>query len=106
MFSSRQDRDLHYAVLTARLQPLRAIFSAGTKAQVYSSLFDEFLSQREFGLALEALCDYLLEPTVRPVNELELKEIASLHVLMEVEDQCLLRLRQKREQFEKAPNNR
>jgi hypothetical protein len=100
MLPAGQDRELHHAALKKRLDSLRAVFSAGIKAEVYSVLFDDFLSHREFGLALEVLCDFLLEPSVRPVSEVELNEIASLHSLMEVEDQCFLRLRKKRQDLE------
>jgi len=102
MLPAERDRDLHYSPSKTRLESLRAVFSAGIKAEVYSALFDDFLSNREFGLALEVLCDFLLEPDVRPVSELELNEIASLHALMEVEDQCFLRLRNKRQDLENA----
>ena len=102
MLPAERDRDLHYSPSKTRLESLRAVFSAGIKAAVYSALFDDFLSNREFGLALEVLCDFLLEPDVRPVSELELNEIASLHALMEVEDQCFLRLRNKRQDLENA----
>jgi hypothetical protein len=100
MLPAERGRDLHYAASKTRLQSLRAVFSAGVKADVYSTLFDDFLSNGEFGLALEVLCDFLLEPGVRPVSELELNEIASLRALMEVEDQCFLRLRKKRQDIE------
>jgi hypothetical protein len=102
MLPARQGRDLHYAALKTRLESLRGLLSPEIKAEVYSALFDDFLSNREFGLALEVLCDFLLEPHVRPVSEAELNEIASLHVLMEVEDQCFLRLREKRQNLENA----
>jgi hypothetical protein len=102
MSPREQDRHLHSAASKTRLESLRAVFSVGIKAAVYSTLFDDFLANREFGLALEVLCDFLLEPDVRPVSELELNEIASLHALMEVEDQCFLRLRKKRQDHENA----
>jgi hypothetical protein len=102
MLPRESGRDLHYAASKTRLESLHAVFSAGIKAEAYSALFDNFLSNREFGLALEVLCDFLLEPDVRPVTELELKEIASLHALMEVEDQCFLRLSNKRQDLENA----
>jgi len=102
MMPAGQDRGLHYAALKARLQSLRAVFSGGIKAEVYSALLEDFLPNREYGLALEVLCDFLLEPNVRPVSESELYEIASLHALMEVQDQCFLRLRQKRQDFDNA----
>jgi len=85
----------HYAALRALLLSLRAVFPAGAKAETYRSLFDEFLANREFGLALEVLCDFLLEPDVQSFGDVELNEIAQLHSIMKVEDQCFLRLRQK-----------
>ncbi len=100
MLAAERNRGLHYVALKTRLELLRTVFSAGIKTEVYSSLFDQFLSNREFGLALEVLCDFLLEPDVRPVSETELNEIASLHALMEVEDQCFLRLGKKRQDLE------
>jgi hypothetical protein len=103
MLPAERGRDLYYSASKMRLESLRAVFSPGIKAEVYSTLFDDFLSSRGFGLALEVLCDFLLEPDVRPVSELELNEIASLHALMEVEDQCFLRLRKKRQDIENAP---
>lgn len=102
MLPAEQNKTLRYAASKARLESLRAVFSGGVKAETYSILFDDFLSNGEFGLALEVLCDFLLEPGVRPVNEVELNEIASLHALMEVEDQCFLRLRTKRQDIENA----
>jgi hypothetical protein len=102
MLPTGQDRDLHYAALKTRMESLRAVFSTGIKTETYSALFDEFLAHREFGLALEVVCDFLLEPNVRPISEAELNEIASLHALMEVEDQCFLRLRKKRQDLENA----
>ena len=92
-------REEHYAKLKTRLESLRQVFPA---VKNYSSLFDEFITEFEFGLALETLCDFLLEPDVRPVSEAELEEIASLHKLMEVEDRCVLKLKKKRQDFEKA----
>jgi hypothetical protein len=99
MLPGERNRDLQYGALKTRRESLRAVFSAGIKAERHT-LFEDFLSNRESGLALEVLCDFLLEPDVRPVSELELNETASLQVLMEVEDQCFLRLRKKRQDFE------
>ena len=102
MLPAGQDQDLHYTALKRRLESLRGLFSTGIKQEAYSALFDEFLSHRELGLALDVLCDFLLEPDVRPITEVELNEIASLHALMEVEDQCFLRLREKRQDLDSA----
>ncbi len=91
------DRQSHWAELRTRLEALRPIFPSGGKGETFCTLFDEFLENREFGLALEVLCDFLLEPDVSPPSETEFNEIAALHALMEVQDDCLLRLRDKRQ---------
>lgn len=96
MSSVSPGREQHYALLKTRLESLRELFSAGSNSAEYCELFDGFLEHREFGLALERLCDFLLEPEVRPASDAELEEIASLHALMEVEDQCILKLKSKR----------
>jgi hypothetical protein len=92
-----QDRQSRGAQLRTRLEALRTIFPSGGQGETFCALFDEFVENREFGLALEVLCDFLLEPDVRPVTETELNEIGALHVEMEVDDQCFLRLRDKRQ---------
>lgn len=38
------------------------------EAAGYLKFFDDFLEEGEFGLALHALCDYLLEPDVPAVD--------------------------------------
>jgi hypothetical protein len=58
-------------------------------------LFDDFLANNEFGLAFDILCDSLLEPDTSPPTEAQFKEIALIHNLMELQDQYLLRLRDK-----------
>lgn len=100
MSSVRENFEPHYVQLRTRLQSLRPVFLEGSIAETYSALFDEFLAEEEFGLALETLCDFLLEKHARPASEIELNEIAALHALMEVEDQCFLRLQEKRQGFE------
>jgi hypothetical protein len=91
-----KDRQSRGAELRARLESLRPIFPSGGKGETFCALLDEFLENREFDLALEVLCDFLLEPDVSPPSETEFNEIAELHILMGVQDDCLLRLRDKR----------
>jgi hypothetical protein len=85
------------AELRIRLETLRPIFPSERKGETFCGLFDEFLENREFGLALEVLCDFLLEPDAPPPSETEFNEIAELHALMEVQDDCLLLLRDKQQ---------
>jgi hypothetical protein len=84
------------------LEALRSIFPPYPKGETYGALFHEFLENREFGLALHVLCDFLLEPDAPPPSETEFHEIATLHALMEVQDDSLLRLRGKRQASESA----
>jgi hypothetical protein len=61
----------------------------------YWALFDEFMREYEFGLALETLCDFLLEPTTEPVNREVIKKIDNLHTRMGEADDCVQRLNRK-----------
>lgn len=86
--------DLHRDLKT-QLQGLRdSIFSLQDDAR-YLGAFEEFLREREFGLALETLCDFLLEPTTPTVSSPLLKQIEDLHQLMSVKDACVQKLTDK-----------
>jgi|SRR5215467_10526898 len=100
-FDSR-NRDEHYAVLKTRLESLRELISANSDFNERLGLFGECLEHREYGLALETICDFLLEPNVRPVTDIELEEITALHRLMVVDDRCVLRLQKKRQELQKS----
>jgi hypothetical protein len=60
-----------------------------------SELFDEFIREHEFGLALHLICDHLLESTRQPATATLIQQIQALHVAMKVEDNCVPRLRAK-----------
>jgi glycolate oxidase FAD binding subunit len=90
------EREQLFARLKTRLESLRELFGAGSNYARYRAPFDEYLEQREFGLALESLCEFLMEPDVRPVSDPEMGEIASLHAVMGVADQCVSKLKKKR----------
>jgi hypothetical protein len=92
-----KNRESHWAELRTRLRALRPIFPSGGRGETYCLLFDKFLENREFGLALDVLCDFLLEADVPPPTETEFNQIAVLHTLMEVQNDCLLRLLDKRQ---------
>jgi hypothetical protein len=92
----------HYAGLRTRLHALRHIFPIGSRGETCCALFDEFLEHREFDLALDVLCDFLLEPDVPAPAENEFQQIASLHLLMQRHHTALLDLRDKFENSRKA----
>ncbi len=81
--------------LRARVEQLRPILADKQDAYGYLSLFDEFVREAEFGLALHAVCDCLLEPETPRPEPTTVERIRALHALMEIEDDCLDRLRQK-----------
>jgi hypothetical protein len=81
----------HYADLSTRLSSLRRLF-LGETAPGYLGLFDEFLEHAEFGLALETLCDFLLESVPR-LDGGDLAQIEALYALMEMDDTCVSSLR-------------
>jgi hypothetical protein len=85
----------HFELLKIRLRALRPLLSSAPGAKRYSDLFDEFLTVGEFGLALETLCDCLLEPEAPPIGGVELLQIEKLHTLMASDDSCVARLRDK-----------
>lgn len=89
------NREKHCALLKTRLEALRGLFFTGTNSAEYLELFDEFLEQREFGLATDRLCDFLLEADVRPVGKAELKQVEELYALMDAEDDRILKLKKK-----------
>lgn len=61
----------------------------------YSELFNEFIREHEFGLALHVVCDHLLESTRQPVTAILIKQIQALHVAMKIQDNCVAGLRAK-----------
>lgn len=80
--------------LEAKLAALRRSLPRELEAK-YSNLFDEFIQQHEFELALHTVCDYLLEPTTQPHADDILEQIQNLHAAMKIEDNCLADLREK-----------
>ena len=56
-------------------------------------LFDEFVREHEWGLALHIVCDYLLEPTTPSAPQGLIEQIESLHKTMEIQDSCVTELR-------------
>lgn len=60
-----------------------------------AGIFEEYIAHHEFGLALDIICDYLLEPSTPPTSASVLGQIAKLRELMEVEDDCFAKLQQK-----------
>ena len=87
----------HYAALTRRLQSLRPLFSLEGSDSSFCVCFDEWLDANEFELALDALCDFLLEPTTPGITSAVLDEIDSLFRAMDLNDHRVTALQAKSE---------
>jgi len=96
MSSASPDHELRNIRIKTRLESLRELFRAGSKADQYSEPFGEYIKLGEFASALERLCEFLMEPDVRPVSDHEMGEIVALHAVLNVRDQCALKLKNKR----------
>jgi hypothetical protein len=81
--------------LANRLEDLRHILTGKPEAAGYLKFFDDFLEEGEFGLALHAVCDYLLEPDVPAVDGPTMERIRYLHTSMEIRDECVDQLNAK-----------
>jgi len=68
---------------------LRSIPERDEKAGGYLDLFDGFVREAELGLALHAICDYLLEPDAPLAEGTVIENIQALHSSMELEDDCV-----------------
>ena len=84
-----------WAELDTDLRALRPMFEQSPDGVRAPNWFDEYLSANELGLALETLCDYLLEADLLDVPRHVLREIERLHARMGVQDNCANNLHQK-----------
>jgi hypothetical protein len=83
--------------MKAKLVPFREVLPTGGDVN-WSEIFDEFVQQHEWELALHVVCDYLLEPTAQAASEAVIQRIQSLHAAMGIEDTCVADLRGKAKQ--------
>jgi hypothetical protein len=58
------------------------------------AIFDEFIREHEWSLALHVVCDCLLEQTTPPEPAV-VEQIQTLHDMMKIEDSCVMKLRRK-----------
>jgi hypothetical protein len=79
----KNNLEQHYKDLAERLELLRGVFSEAS-ARPFADLFDEFIQEQEYGLALDTLCDYLVE-SGRPLSKEDLGQIEHLHTAMEMD---------------------
>lgn len=84
-----------------KLTNLRAVLSEGQALDAHQ-VFDEFVREHEWGLALHVVCDYRPEPTAPAAPEAVRQQIQSLHEVMAIEDTCVADLRRKAERVGRA----
>ena len=86
-------KNLHayYRDVSERLGSLKDLISDAGRLKY----FEESLAANELEVALHALCDFLLEPRTPAVSCAALRQIESLHTLMEIEDDCIKKLSEK-----------
>jgi hypothetical protein len=61
----------------------------------FLDLFDEFLQEHEFGLALHVVCDFILQPDSPKVSKATVDQIQRLHTEMEIDDRCVEELQKR-----------
>jgi hypothetical protein len=85
------ESDIQTIDLREQLGILRSVLSGSPNGR-YLDLFDEFMREHEFGLALHTVCDYILEPDTPPVSGLAVERIENLHAAMKMQDDCIEKL--------------
>ena len=74
--------------LKGQLEDLKNVLPKGLDRRG-SDLFDEFIREHEFGLALHVICDHLLGSTTQMPTPTLIQKIQALHVAMKIEDNCV-----------------
>jgi hypothetical protein len=94
MTKQMENRHAWQEEMKEALARLRAALSTGGGFNS-SEIFDEFIQEHEWGLALHVLCDYLLQPTTQAASTAVIQQIRTLHEAMGIEDACVADLRVK-----------
>jgi hypothetical protein len=91
----RLDYQKHFEELTRQLLVLRSLFSLNESLSNFRVDFDEYLNANEFELALDRLCDFLVEPTTPKVPREEIEKIGAVYRAMNIGDDRISALRAK-----------
>jgi hypothetical protein len=81
--------------LTGQLQSLRPVLLGG-RDHVFLDLFDDLMDHNELGLALDVVCDVVLEPDSPRIDSATFDRIRALHTAMSIEDDCVERLQREK----------
>jgi hypothetical protein len=74
--------------LQTQLQALRPLLLT-RHDHSFLDFFDEFMKHREFGLALHAVCDFILDKSSPRVTKSVVDQIQHLHITMGIDDGCV-----------------
>jgi hypothetical protein len=78
-----------WSAVTAGLHSLRASFPLTDDGCAQQNLFDEFLAANELGLALETLCQALIDTEGLIVTSEVVAIVSDLHAKMGIDDECV-----------------
>jgi hypothetical protein len=80
--------------LRTQLQLLRPLL-LGEPGHSFLDLFDDLMLEGEFGVALDVLCDFILQPDSPKVSKSTVDRIQRLHAAMGIDDRCVEELQKK-----------
>jgi hypothetical protein len=83
----------HFIEVNQILLPLQSAFNSNPEGGRRREYFLESVEANEFEIALHALCDFLLEHQDASVTEDLLARIDELHKKMEIDDECVIKLK-------------
>ena len=83
--------------MVRKLASLKPLLSTG--GDDLNQLFDDFVREHEWELALHLACDYLLEPERQAAPTAAIQQIETLHEAMGIADTCVDELRGKARQL-------
>jgi hypothetical protein len=80
--------------LRTQLELLRPLLLAEPDHS-FLALFDELMQEGEFGVALDVLCDFVLQPDSPKVSKSTVDQIQRLHAAMGINDRRIEELQKK-----------
>ena len=82
--------------LRTQLQSLRPLLLAD-RGRFFLDLFDNLMQETEFAVALDVLCEFILQPASPKVSKTTVDQIQRLHAAMKIDDRCVEELQKKLE---------
>jgi hypothetical protein len=81
--------------IQCELRTLTPLFDCAPDGAAALEHFKEYISHNELGLALETLCEFLIESELSAISSEQIGQIQRLHSKMKMEDGCVENLRRK-----------